>query len=80
MSLGLRKRLAGDHSPLLAKEALHKEFAFPQGLKPRLTLRSLMYGLKPVSFTAVAVPFKTGTYSSGLFGVPGTSGVRAFAE
>jgi hypothetical protein len=38
------------------REALHRVFAFPQGLKPRLLLQSLTYGLKPV-------PFKTATCS-----------------
>ena len=33
------------------------ECAFPQGLKPRSFLGRLMYGLKPVPFTALPVPF-----------------------
>jgi hypothetical protein len=40
----------------LLREALNKQFAFPQGLKPHLNLQWLTYGLKPV-------PFKTAHYS-----------------
>jgi hypothetical protein len=34
------------------------ERAFPQGLKPRVILLNLMYGLKPVPFRLKPVPFR----------------------